>query len=195
MPVVKPAAALACWGLKYQDGDKECDQCRFNDTCRLAMLDRCTSDTRTSLPVIRTYQPPPVPSPPAVFQTRPQQQPMVPLPAKPYYPPPPNTIPLPKTAPVQAPQQYSYTPSAQAPAQQPYYQNSTGFSLPSFANPNPMSSMHRPGTSGPAYHFTQYPGESVAKRVGKNLLLRILEALFGELWQFFKHFTWPPVGV
>lgn len=194
MAHVKPPASPGCWGLKYQDGEKECEQCRYVDSCRPAMFERCTSDTRTSLPVIRNYAPPPVPAPPTSFSRPPQfttATAMVPMPQKPYYPPAPATIPMPTRVPtVPMPQQVQ-----PAPAPQPYYQSSTGYSLPSYANPNPMTPMHRPGASSPAYYFTQYPGESVAKRVGKNLVLRAFEAIFGELWQFFKHYTWPPGNV
>lgn len=192
MAQFKPPAAPGCWGLKYQDGEKECEQCRYNESCRPAMLERCTSDGRMTLPVIRTYNPPPVPSPPTIYQQRPvNQTAIVPMPAKPYYPPPPVSVPA-RQASVPMPPQPVAQP--QAPQQQ-YYQTTTGYSLPSYANPNPMTPMHRPGASAPAYYFTHYQGESVALRVIKNLLLRAFEAIFGELWQFFKHFTWPPKTV
>jgi hypothetical protein len=194
MSQYKPPSSPPCWGLKYQDGEKECEQCKYNDTCRPAMFSRLSnpSDQRTSLPVIRTYSPPPVPSTPPHFQVQPSmQQAIVPLPAKPYYPPPVNSIPLPRVqAPVAAPSQ-SQTAQTVSQATQ-YYQQSTGWSLPSNANPNPMAPMHRPGAPSPAYYFTQYPTESVASRVGKNLLLRAAEAIFAELMQFFRHWTWPP---
>lgn len=189
----KPPAALDCWGLKYQDGDKECGQCKFNESCRPAMLNRIVnpSDQRTSLPVLRNYSPSvSVPPPPPTYQ----QQSMVPMPSRPYFPPPANTIPLPRTVPLpsqptqQAPQQQAH----QAPQVPQYYQQSTGWSLPSNSNPNPMAPMFRPGAPSPAYYFTQYPTESVASRIGKNILLRAAEAIFGELMQFFRHWTWPP---
>jgi len=97
-----------------------------------------------------------------------------------------------------------YTPSA-TPAPQPTYQqpyqhhqhqqyqyHNTGYSIPDPYNPNPTVPMHRPGAAGPAYYFTQYPDETIAARLTKNMMLRGLEAIFGELMYFFRHWTWPP---
>jgi hypothetical protein len=39
--------------------------------------------------------------------------------------------------------------------------------------------------------FHQYPDESVGQRVGKNIVLRAFEAMFGELTRFFHYWTWP----
>lgn len=187
MSQFKPAAAPSCWGSKYQDGEKECDQCKYNDTCRPAMFTRLsslTSDTRVSLPVLRAYAPPPIPLPPINYTVNQPMQTMVPLPSRPYYTPPAASLPIPG-------QPVHIVQPAQPQAPQ-YYQQSTGYSLPNPAQPNPMQPMHRPGAPSPAYYFTQYPGESVAGRVSKNILLRAAEAVFGELMQFFRHWTWPP---
>jgi hypothetical protein len=64
--------------------------------------------------------------------------------------------------------------------------------IPDPNNPNPMMPMARPGASGPPYYFTQYPGESIPQRLGKNIALRGAEAIFAELMFFFRHWTWPP---
>ncbi len=183
----RPANALNCWSVKFQDGDRECEQCKDNDSCRAAVLDRVVnSPQRTTLPVLRNYAPPYSPPP-----TPPTQAAMVPMPSKPYFPPPVSSLPVPnKTVPMpSAPA--STTPQVST-QQHQYYQQSTGWSLPSNTNPNPMAPMFRPGAPSPAYYFTQYPGESVARRIGKNILLRAAEAIFGELMQFFRHWTWPP---
>lgn len=193
---IRPSNALPCWGAKYQDGDKECGQCRDKESCRPAMLDRILnpSEQRTNLPVLRHYSPsatpPPPPPPPPTFQTSTSMA-MVPLPSKPYYPPPVNSLPVPART-VALPNPQPSPPQVQQTQAPQYYQQSTGWSLPSHSNPNPLAPMYRPGAPQPAYYFTQYPGESVATRVGKNMVLRMMEAVFGELMQFFRHWTWPP---
>ncbi len=192
--VARPNAAPGCWGSKYQDGDVECAQCKYKDSCREEVLNRVVNPNRTSLPVLRNYTPsvaaPPPPPPPQMTSYASTQTAMVPLPSKPYYPPPVSSLPNPRPTPA--------LPTSAPPATTPqvgqaqYYQQSTGWSLPSTTNPNPMAPMFRPGAPAPAYYFTQYPGESVATRIGKNAVLRMAEALFGELMQFFRHWTWPP---
>lgn len=193
MPHIMPTGAPNCWGTKYQDGEKECVQCRFNDTCRPAMLDRVVypNMSRPQLPPppplvnIRPAYPPPPPAPVLA-----PSQAMVPMPQKPFYPPsvPQNAAPLVKPAPI-------VTTSGQVVNQaNHYYQQSTGYSLPNMQQPNPMMHWHRPGAPGPGYYFTQYPGESVTTRIAKNAVLRVAEALFAELMQFFRHYTWPPTG-
>ncbi len=187
MTVFKPAACtLDCWGSKFQDGEKECMQCRFKDSCREAMLARVVTPPpmmRPSLPVLsRTPYPPPPPPPQQTRNT------IVPLPAKPFYAPPVNQLPVPAKPALPPPTTTTQT------IQQAnhYYQQSTGYSLPNPDNPNPLSPMHRPGAPSPAYYFTQYPGESVGSRIIKNTILRALEAIMFELMQFFRHWTWPP---
>lgn len=176
MSHIKPPSAPSCWGAKYQDGERECMQCRFNDSCQPAMVARLTP---MSLPVIRNYTPPP---PPHMQPT----QAIVPLPKQPYYAPPVSQLPVHRSP--SAPQTTTQT------VQQAthYYQQATGYSLPNHQNPNPMAPMHRPGAPAPSYYFTQYPGESVGSRVVKNTVLRAMEAVFYELMQFFRHWTWPP---
>lgn len=201
MPIFKPAAAPGCWGSKYQDGERECEQCRYNDSCRSAMLERVvnpTSEVRSnvSLPMVRTnYPPPQAPAPPRYIYpqtpTPPPPPPMtvanpvIPLPSRPYIAPPVSQLPK-----VTTPAPPSYQPQQQVP--QSYYHSTTGYSIPDHRNANPLVPMHRPGAAAPAYYFTQYPGESVSIRVIKNLVLRGLEAIFHELLQFFRHWTWPP---
>lgn len=179
----KPASAPSCWSLKYQDGDRECDQCRYNDSCRAALLERTISSPPRSLPVVpaRSYTPP-YPPPAPVFTT----QAIVPLPTKPYIPPPPAPV-----AVVKPPQVTAAQVTQQA---NQYYQQSTGYSLHNQQNPNPFVPLHRPGAPAPAYYITQYPGESVGSRIAKNAVLRAMEAIMYELMQFFRHWTWPPSG-
>lgn len=184
MYIPKPAGSPGCWSNKYQDGDRECEQCRFNDTCRPAMLQKVVSPPH-SLPVVasRNYTPP-YPPPAPVFMTPPAQT-MVQLPAKPYIPPPP--------APVMVKQPQITATQVTQQANQ-HYQQSTGYSLHNQQNPNPFVPLHRPGAPAPAYYITQYPGESVGSRIAKNAVLRAMEAIMYELMQFFRHWTWPPSG-
>jgi hypothetical protein len=195
MSTSKPASChLNCWGLKYQDGDRECEQCRWNDTCRSRMFEVAASvplrSPTVSLPV---YQPRPVLAPVGV---------------------PVGTVPMPPARTTMTP---TYSPSAQPPAVQPryttpsaptpppppqtgypqqypqYHQTYQGYSIPNPHKPNPMEPMFRPGAQGPAYYFNQYPEESVGTRLTKNMLLRGLEAVFSELSYFFRHWTWPSI--
>lgn len=172
MSQYKPAAAPVCWGEKYQDGDKECGMCKYNDTCRPAMISKI-STPQTSLPVIRNYNQPPI------ITLAPTKPAIIPLPDKPYY------------APAAIKPVLQPVIQSQPQQQTNYYQQSSGFSLQNPTNPNPLNSMHRPGAPTPAYYFTQYPGESVIWRILKNIFLRAAEAVFAELMQFFRHWTWP----
>ena len=189
MSQMKPAAAPSCWGSKFQDGDDECRQCQYRDTCRPAVLNRMAAPIpttyRPSLPTYTTVPltPPPPPSPMFNPSTA-----VVPLPPRPYVAPPAASIPLP-------PKMTTSSTPAPQPVQvhQPAtYFSSSGYSLPNTTNPNPLASMHRPGAPAPAYFFNQYPGEKASTRIVKNLLLRAAEAIFQELVMFFRHWTWPP---
>lgn len=182
MSSYRPSSAPACWGLKFQDGEKECKQCSYNDSCRPAMMNRMTQ----SLPVIQNFAPPAAPA------FRPPAQPVqvIPLPARPLFAPP--TVGTGMAPPPPPPPK----PVTQAPPAPPqagtYYQNTTGYSLPNQKEPNPFAAWFRPGAQAPAYHFIQYPGERTSTRLVKNAILRALEAIFAELMQFFRHWTWPP---
>lgn len=178
MDHTKPSYSPDCWSKKYQDGEEECTQCRFQDTCRQEMLYQIT---RPNQPVIRNYAPPAPPRLSLPTET------IVPLPPKPYFVPPVTSIPAPTRtmAPI--------VPQVQQPQQTSYYQQATGFSLPNpTAAQNPLTPWHRPGAPSPPYYFVQYPGEGTGTRLMKNIILRALEAICAELMQYFRHWTWPP---
>ena len=212
----KPSGSPPCWGKKYQDGDDECRQCKWNNTCR--------NETLMMLSNIPPRQPAPVTSLPVYGSPPPSPTTVtVPLPTRPTTTsPPPYMPPQPQSV-----AQVRYTPSAQPPAQpvhvhqptytQPTYQAPTyqpptytpsvptappvtqaygqpysGYYIPDFSNPNPMVPMHRPGAQGPSYYFNQFPGETVAKRLTKNMVLRGFEALLVELANFVRQFPWAP---
>lgn len=187
----RPSGSPECWGKKYQDGERVCENCSFNYSCRPRMLERLSNIGRPALPPPRTSTPvvstAPLPTASSYQQKQPQQ--MVPMPSRPFQAPQATSVP----APVHV---VNRTPSA-APAttqtQQPYYYNQTasGYQLHNPTNPNPLSPMHRPGAQGPAYYLNQYPGENVGLRVLKNVILRALEVVFFELAQFFRHWSWP----
>lgn len=187
MNLIKPAGAPPCWGVKYQDGDPECRQCYYADnSCQPAMMHRLTQpivDNRVSLPVVRNFAPPMLtprpPVPPA-----PIAQPIIPLPPqKPAYSAAPTSI-------VALPPKPT-TPTVPTPPTS-YQQAQIGYALPNLLQPNPLAYWQRPGAQGPGYYANHYPGESMTLRVTKNVVLRILEAFFAELMQFFRHWTWPP---
>jgi hypothetical protein len=172
--VARPYGSPGCWGQQFTDGDRECVQCVFRDTCRSACMERATQ----------------MPMAPV----RPQPQPMVPLPARPYIgqpvvPPPP---PVPQV--YRAPTALAAAPPQQQVVQYQQYatQQVQVASLPDPNNPNPLVPMMRPGAMQPAYYFCQYPGETVFQRLAKNIGLRAAESMFGELMFFFRHWTWPP---
>lgn len=186
MGAIKPSAAPNCWGSKYQDGDEECRQCPHSDTCRLAMMERLSSphpDARVNLPVISsTFPPPPKPQ----INIVPPHQVIANIPAKTYASS--SQVPIKTnyqtyTSPPVNTQSYNHNPT---------YSTNTTYSLPDPTKPNPLNALHRPGAQSPSYYFTQYPGESVGERLTKNVILRGLEAVFYELMQFFRHWTWPP---
>lgn len=184
MDQIKPPGSPPCWGKKYQDGEEECRQCHFNDGCRQEMFHQVS---HPSLPVVRNYAPPPPPR--LTLPTSSPPTTVVPLPPRSYFtqttvpaPPPPRT----------APPVVSQGSTQQQP--QTYYQQSTGFSLPNPAAQNPLTPWHRPGAPSPAYYFIQHSGEGTGLRLIKNALLRALEAIFAELMQFFRHWTWPSVA-
>jgi hypothetical protein len=173
LQVYAPQGAPACWGSKYQDGDPECGQCKFNDTCRKEVMRQVTSQP------IRMPPPAPVPNPmlPPAMPSR------ITMPSQPFVSPYRAQVPAPPQIPPPA-----YHP-APPPGYQPHQQ--TQYMLP-LSTPNPVAAWQRPGTPGPAYFFNQYEGESTPQRLGKNLLLRAMKSLFEELSMFFGHWTWPP---
>lgn len=184
MSISKPAGSPVCWGLKFQDGDRECDQCRWNDTCRSKMMEVMTSAPPPRAPVMSL---PMFGAPRGPTGTVPMPPPR-PATLSPFSAPPP-----PPAAPMVA--QVRYPPVPQPPPQQQYAQQQytqQSYAIPDPYNPNPMAPMYRPGAQGPAYYFNQYPEEGVAARLTKNIFLRGLEAVFTELMFFFRHWTWPP---
>jgi hypothetical protein len=183
LSIYPPAGSPSCWGQKYQDGDIECGQCRFNDTCRKEVL-RGSMNAPIPLSVSQV----PFPSRPAT--------PQWPAPANVQAPSPtPAFRPAPPPPPV-APQYQQPVPVSVAPlyhtGYQPQYQH-PGYALP-LEVPNPMQPWSRPGAAAPPYYFTQYPGETAVQRVTKNLILRAIAAITQELLGFFIQWTWPPSG-
>lgn len=200
-PPEMPSRLDRCWGKLIQDGDRECEQCRWNDSCRSRFME---------VAVATPVRPPPQPLP--VYNTAPL--PITPMPAAmptgvvPMPPPRVVTAPPPVYRPYQPPTQataqvrYPTTPSVPQPVstpqsyqhhpQYPYQHSQQGYSIPDPNRPNPMDPMFRPGAQGPTYYFNQYPEESTANRLMKNMFLRAMEALFSELSSFFRHWTMPP---
>ena len=105
---------------------------------------------------------------------------------------------------MQTPQGYGYGTASQQqpapmyqPAQQKWQQPATWQPPP----PQQVTQQQRPGyiyanmqqdQMNFQQQFHQYPGETVAQRVGKNMLLRAFEAVFMELTRFFHFWPWPP---
>lgn len=56
---------------------------------------------------------------------------------------------------------------------------------------SPIAYLPRPNASIPAWW--QYEGETTRARLGKNILLSALSAVFAELLRFLQNWTWPKV--
>lgn len=185
---IKPSGAPGCWGKKFQDGAEECMQCYYQSDCKNEMLYNLT---RTPPPA-RSYAPPTT-SQLAISSS--STIPMQPRPAPTTWTTPP--IPqFPSAIQTTKPPSVPVAPIVPTPTTQPqpvtYFQQSTGYSLPNpAATPNPLAHWQRPGVPAQPYYFLQHPEESVTVRLAKNVILRALEAIFHELMQFFKHWTWP----
>ncbi len=190
LPVVNvPSGAPSCWGMKYQDGDIECGQCRHNDTCKKEVLREAMNAPFPARPVFQHPQNQPQPIVP--FPRPPGVAPLtLPTPYKPASP----TVPMHPIAqyqhnqpvPVSVPQGYQQQPTYQQFNQHYYTPN-----LPQEI-PDPMTPWVRPGSAAPPYYFTQYPGESMAERLTKNIVMAIGAAIAAQLVSLFTQWTWPP---
>lgn len=190
LPILRPPASPSCWGKKYQDGDVECSQCSFNDTCKKEVL---RGAMYAPFPVQPVYTQQTVPFPRPVTNP-PMQSYVAPLPQHPvtsYGQNIARPAPIPQ-APVPPPA-YSYQapPSYQNYQAPPSYQNYQPLSLNPY-NPGPNAIWSRPGATAPPYHFNQHIGEGTTTRLGKNILLAALAALALELFNFFMHWAWAP---
>ncbi len=165
-----PAGAPRCWGRQHADNDKECNGCTFNYTCKSAYQQAGGASARGQW-VPPGYAPPPQPT----YYVPQQQQP-------------PAYRPLPMYGQPQQPQA-TYPLPYQPPPPPPPPQQARG-------NPPPGYGGYQPPVYAPAGDqfqsiFGQYPGEDIAERLGKNIILRALEAIFNELTRFFHYWTWP----
>jgi hypothetical protein len=167
----EPAGAPVCWGKQFGDEDDECRNCNFNISCRPATLNyRSAVDSRRSGAVLPQPSPHSLPmyqptfTPPRFGPPMVQQAQTIPQPSV-GYPRPGVTHVSQPTVPV------SYQPHAPQ-----------GWNIP-------IAYLPRPNSGTPAWW--QYQGESTGARLGKNLLLSALQALFAELLRFVSNWTWP----
>ncbi len=178
--VARPGNAPPCWGLQFEDGNRECMQCSAKDSCRPATMNAVMAQQQQIPMIPRMTLPVPVPPPPAPMYQVPQ------MPAIPQAPQQPYRLPV---VPQQAPQPFQgYQVPAPAPAPQPWH-----MPIPDPRHPDPAAPMYRPGAvGGGPYYFNQYQGETVPQRLAKNMFLRAAEAVFSEVANFFRHWTMPP---
>jgi hypothetical protein len=95
------------------------------------------------------------------------------------YPPPPN-------------QPYRPLPVIQQPLANPYNPPPPPIKVQQFGYIPITPQPHPNQISDPfAGIIGQYPGESVGERLGKNVVLRMMEAMFTEIARFFHYWTWP----
>lgn len=67
--------------------------------------------------------------------------------------------------------------------------------LPVVQELSPQSPLFLSRPKGDQDHvWWQYPGESAAERLGKNVLLKAGSSIFGEIAHFFTHWTWPKIS-
>lgn len=189
LPVVSPPlGAPSCWGQDYKDGDIECGQCRFNDTCQKEVLRGSMNSSYPPMPSMPGSVPfpktPPMPVPPPTPYRPPQPPYQVPVhPVTQYQQSRPVPIPIQTSYPVQSQQPY-YQPPMVPPSQ---YAPQLPLEIP-----DPMVPWSRPGAMAPPYYFTQYPGETHGQRLVKNLILRGFAAIMFELFSHLTQWTWPP---
>lgn len=169
----RPAGSPPCWGRQY-DGSgnstksgRECAGCPFNFSCKNA-YDEAMGRQMSYAPTgyVPSYTPQYQYPYPQQYQ-QPWQQPPVPPPVPP--PPVPQRH-LPVWQPQASPPAPMWQPQARAPAP---------------VVPLTQQEQQFQGI------FGQYPNETVGERLGKNLILRMLEAFFSELARFFHFYTWP----
>lgn len=167
-----------CWGTsKYDNEDRECRNCGFQNTCR-----EQTIKTKTAV-VPTVAVPTAVPTPSNYFS---QFQPATayaaprPLPAvqaRPIVPPSPvpvqPAVPIHQTVPIQAVAQHQQMP--------PMIQDRYG----QFQDPMFVTIKATPGIMRP-----QLPGESFPERVMKNMALASLESAIGEVLLGVRQFLW-----
>jgi len=175
----RPAGSPPCWGRQY-DGSgtstksgRECAGCPFNFSCKNA-YDEAIGRQMSYQPqgYVPTFNPPQYQPPYQQYPQYPQyQQQWQQPPTPPPVPPPPQ-----RQLPVWQPQQ----------AQPPMWQ-------PQQRAPVPLAPLTQQEQQFQGI-FGQYPGETVGERLGKNLILRMLEAFFSELARFFHFYTWPKLA-
>ncbi len=169
-----PAGAPRCWGRQFQKQDKECNGCTFNYTCE------------------GTFRQASVQAPQGPWQGYAQPPPPPPYGQQPYWqppPPPPNYRSLPVYGQQPQPPQQPWQPPP------PPQHTARGAAPPGYGGyPQPgyqQQPAYAPAPDQFQAIFGQYPGEDIAERLGKNIILRALEAIFSELTRFFHYWTWP----
>ncbi len=173
---MEPAGAPICWGRQYEDGNDECNNCKFSDSCRPAAINR-SSMRRNGV------QQQSLPQPRISLPVLPQQS---------YMPTPQFGVPQIPTLP--QPSNYPRTVLPHSPipqmAQQGHPQSPVGFQPHAPASWNtPIAYLPKPNPANPSWW--QYSGETTSSRLGKNIVISALQAIFAELLRFFTNWTWP----
>lgn len=168
-----PAEKL-CWGKQYDDSDDECQNCELNKSCKPETINNAS---RRSAPIQpQQYSLPVIPQQNYASRFKSPTVPQVPIP--------------PPLMPPQVPQQQAsaYPTRSVFPSMAP--QTSVGYQSHAPAGWNtPIAYLPRPNPANPAWW--QYQGETTGTRLGKNMLLSALQAIFSELLRFFSNWTWP----
>ena len=159
-----------CWGTsKYDNEDRECRNCGFQNTCRDQVMKSIPVATPAPVPVASSYY--------SQFQPQVQYAAPAPVAIQPVAPaaPPQTQVVQVRPAPVQ-----EAKPLAPA---VPMVKDRYGqFQDPMFVTIKSTPSVMRP----------QLPKESFAERVAKNMLLASTESALGELLLGVRQFLWAP---
>lgn len=211
-----PPGSPRCWGREYGynqslrtwegDSNVECRGCVFNMSCKrtfqISQAPQAAGGVPAPLPPAPVALAPlaPVAAPAGWNPIAPPPPQIAPVPTQlsPYYapPPPPPVPPQPsyRNLPVYQPAPVAPVP-APAWSQPPAPPPPTAYQTVRPVAPQPITPQTHPGATAHAEPwqgiFGMYPQESAAERLGKNMILRALEAIFTELARFFHYFPWP----
>lgn len=174
---MEPAGAPACWGKQFDADDDECaNGCNYNTSCRPATINNASNvSVRRTGPMF-----PQPPQPPSQFQLPviQQQQYIAPRFGSPIQAQQPSSFPRPP-APTMFAQNQQQVPVAAQPHAPPGWNS-------------PIAYLPRPNPANPTWW--QYQNETTRSRLGKNIVLSALQAIFAELLRFFANWTWPALG-
>lgn len=166
-----------CWGKLYSEGDKDCKVCGFQSSCRSEIV-RLNVNKPVGFAAASVQQPAPSPAPYYAAYSGQQYAPLSPYVAPPPAPAQLAPAPMYRAQPVVT-QVVAPRPPAQvqqAPQQQQsIYPAPTNYGYGWLQDP-----LYNTIQAVPPPMRPQFPGESFIERVGKNMLLSMVESFFAQ---------------